>query len=180
MKMLFILLIAISLSMDAFSLALSFGTLLIDRNKKMCISSTVGLFHFFMPILGSIFGLWFISVLHTDADLLETVIFSYIAIMMFKDYKNEDRENINISFWGILIFALGVSLDSFGIGFALNLDVIDRVVSSIIFALTSSIFTFLGLCLGGKLNHLIGKYSILLGSIIMSFLAFINFCQFVL
>lgn len=178
--MLFILLIAISLSMDAFSLALSFGTLLIDNRKKMYISGTVGLFHFFMPILGSIFGLWFIKALHINADLLESVIFSYIAIMMFKDYKNDDRENINISFWGVLIFALGVSLDSFGIGFALNLGVVDRVISSVVFACTSLIFTFLGLCLGGKLNDLIGKYSILLGASIMGVLAFINFCQFVL
>ncbi len=176
--MFFIFLIAISLSMDAFSLALSFGTLLIDRGKKMYISSTVGLFHFFMPILGSIFGLWFIRALHIDADLLESVIFFYIAIMMFKDYKNDDRENINISFWGVLIFALGVSLDSFGIGFALNLDVVDRIISSIVFACTSMVFTFLGLSLGGKLNDLIGKYSILLGASIMGVLAFINFCQF--
>ncbi len=100
--------------------------------------------------------------------------------MMFKDYKNDDRENINISFWGVLIFALGVSLDSFGIGFALNLDVVDRMISSIVFACTSMVFTFLGLSLGGKLNDLIGKYSILLGAIIMGLLAFINFCQFLL
>ncbi len=178
MKLLFIFLIAVSLSMDAFSLALSFGTLPIPRYKKIHISITVGVFHFFMPILGAMFGSWFITKLCINPNLLECIIFFYIAIMMYKDYKLPEEENMDISFNGILIFALGVSLDSFGIGFALNYDIIDRLICSIIFSLISGINTFIGLYMGSKLNSLIGKYSIFLGAIIMFFLAFINFWHF--
>ena len=40
---------AIGLSMDAFSLALAYGTTKIPINKKVLLSITVGIFHFFMP-----------------------------------------------------------------------------------------------------------------------------------
>ena len=56
MKILTLFLIGISLSIDAFSMSLAYGLIGI-RKKDMFLSSLiVGLFHFFMPLLGSIIG----------------------------------------------------------------------------------------------------------------------------
>ncbi len=166
--------------MDAFSLALSFGTIKIEKTKCLLIGGVVGVFHFFMPIVGSLFGTWFTKNLHIQSDFLEGIIFFYIAILMFKDFKNNEEESIDISLLGIIIFAFGVSLDSFGVGFALNSSLSEMIKSSLVFAVTSCVFTLLGLKLGNKLNSLIGEYSILMGAIIMSILTIINFCQFLL
>ncbi len=171
-------LVAISLSMDAFSLALSFGTLPIKKKVRIIISLTVGVFHFFMPIIGTILGSMFLKAVHVEVDFLEGIIFLYIAIMMFKDYKEESHEKLDISFIGIILFALGVSLDSFGIGFAWGGNILSTMKSSFIFSIISASFTYLGLNLGGKLNDFIGEHSILVGAIIMLILAIINFCQF--
>ena len=50
------ILIGISLSMDAFSLALLYGTYGLAKNEEITLSIIVGLFHFFMPLIGLFFG----------------------------------------------------------------------------------------------------------------------------
>lgn len=180
MNYFFIILIAISLSMDAFSLALSIGTLSLPKGSFMKLSTIVGVFHFFMPLLGSLVGSLFIKYFHVDGHLLSSVIFFYIAIMMFKDFINDEVEEIDINIFGMIIFAFGVSLDSFGVGVALQRKFSNLLVSFAIFTISSFSFTYIGLKLGSLLNNLVGKYSILLGSSIMIILAIINLCQFLL
>lgn len=173
-----ILLIAISLSMDAFSLALSIGTMFHSKKVFFKLASTVGIFHYFMPILGTLIGSIFITRLHVEAHFLTSIIFFYIAIIMFKDFKESKTEEFKMSFIGILVFALGVSLDSFGVGFALNLKGVNLLLTPLVFTIASFSFTMLGLNFGKKLNNMVGVYSGLVGAIIMSILALINFCKF--
>ena len=52
MHALIILTIAISLSMDAFSLSLIYGTLNLKPRMQKLMSIMVGIFHFLMPLLG--------------------------------------------------------------------------------------------------------------------------------
>ena len=51
-----ILLIGISLSMDAFSLALIYGMQGIQAKSKINLSLIVGIYHFIMPLIGLSFG----------------------------------------------------------------------------------------------------------------------------
>lgn len=175
-----VVLIAISLSMDAFSVALSLGTLNISTKCSLLMGACVALFHFFMPIIGAILGNLFITSLHIEGHFLASIIFFYIAILMFKDFKSDEKENININFLGMVIFALGVSLDSFGVGFAMHDLSWKLIISALIFSTSSFLFTFSGLQLGKKLNSLVGRYSILIGGFIMVALAILNLCQFLL
>ena len=70
-----ILLIAISLSMDAFSLSISLSTLNIKNKNKYVFF--VGLFHFFMPILGLYLKLIFDKVYKVPSNAL------FIAVIVF-------------------------------------------------------------------------------------------------
>ena len=51
-----VILMAISLSMDAFSLSLVYGTFGIDKKNKILLSLIVGCFHFVMPLFGMFIG----------------------------------------------------------------------------------------------------------------------------
>ena len=51
-----IFLIAISLSMDAFSLSLAYGIEGINPKNKIMLSFVVGIYHFIMPLIGLIFS----------------------------------------------------------------------------------------------------------------------------
>ena len=74
------------------------------------------------------------------------------AIIMFKDFKESKTEDFKMNFICILIFALGVSLDSFGVGFALNLKGVNLLLTPLVFTIASFSFTMLGLNFGKKLN----------------------------
>ena len=50
------IIVGVSLSMDAFSLALAYGTVGLSNKNKIILSIIVGCFHFFMPLMGLIFG----------------------------------------------------------------------------------------------------------------------------
>ena len=43
--------VAVSLSMDAFSLALIYGTCNMGKRNELLLAIIVGLFHFFMPLV---------------------------------------------------------------------------------------------------------------------------------
>jgi putative Mn2+ efflux pump MntP len=131
-----------------------------------------------MPLLGSLIGFLFISAVHIDTNIIEAVIFFYISIFMFKDYKSDERTEFSISLIGYIFFALGVSLDSFGVGFALSKKILASLIDSTVFSIVSASFTFLGLEFGGVLSDIIGKKSVLIGAFGMFFLGLYNFCQF--
>jgi putative Mn2+ efflux pump MntP len=162
--------------MDAFSLALSIGTMGFSLKNAFLLSFCTGIFHFFMPIFGSILGATFINHFHINTAFLSGIIFTYIALCMLKEFKEDDEKPFVMNLTSTLIFALGVSLDSFGVGFVLQGA--NRLISPLIFSGFSFSFTFLGLELGKALNKIIGRISILLGALIMIILALLNFVNF--
>ena len=96
------ILVGISLSMDAFSLSLIYGTLNITTKNKVLISSIVGIYHFIMPLLGLSIGSFLIKYLTLfNLNFLVAIIFIIIGIELiisnYKDKKIVPLENI-ISF----------------------------------------------------------------------------------
>ena len=139
----------IGLSMDAFSLSLSLGTTLPKKNIILKSALTVGLFHFLMPLIGYFIGNAFKYKI-PNINILTFVLFLILSIEMYKT-KDEEKTNIlnNIT---ILLIAFSVSLDSFTVGIAFGLNNEYILISSIIFSIISSLFTYLGLILGKKLK----------------------------
>lgn len=178
MNLLVVTLIALSLSMDAFSLAISIGTIGFDKSKCLLLSLSVGIFHFFMPMVGSFLGTNFINHFNINSEFLSGIIFAYISLQMIKEFFLESREEFKMNFLGIILFAFGVSLDSFGVGFTMNEKIVELTNAFLIFSLFSFIFTYVGLNLGKVLKRIIGNYSILFGGIIMLLLSIINFVNF--
>ena len=87
-----VFLIAISLSMDAFSLALVYGIFGIDRKNKFILSIIVGMYHFVMPLLGMFIGELILSLFKFDTDILVSFILCFIGIQMFiSSFKNEEK-----------------------------------------------------------------------------------------
>lgn len=96
---------------------------------------------------------------------------------MLKDFKEKGKIEFNKNVVGFLFFAIGVSLDSFGVGMTFNLN-FNIVFSLIMFSICSFTFTFFGLFLGGITNKLLGKPAIIIGAVIMFILAVVNFVNF--
>lgn len=173
MKILTIFLIAISLSMDAFSLSLLYGTEGINRKDKVLLSIIVGIYHFIMPLIGLNIGSYITSRIIINTNILVGIILSIISIEMIISSFKEKEEKFLLSLPGYLLFGLSVSIDSLTTGIGLPAITNNYILSSLIFSVTSFFFTFLGLNLGNFLNQKYGKISTILGGIILLILGII-------
>jgi putative Mn2+ efflux pump MntP len=165
--------IAISLSMDAFSLALAYGTINLSKKEINILSIIVGIYHFFMPILGMFIGTFITNFIHVGENIIILVIFSLIGINMIIESRKESEQVKYMKISEKLLFGLAVSIDSFSVGIGINNISNNFIICSIIFSITSFIFTYLGLKLGKKLNQLIGKVATLIGGISLILLGII-------
>lgn len=151
--------------MDAFSVAIAYGTNRIKINQIIVFSSLIGIFHFFMPIIGSLIGLKIQKII-PNIDNIVGLVFLILAIQMFIT-RNDSPEIKKLDILSMIILALSVSIDSFtiGIGFGILKDKI--ILPAIIFSLTSSLISFIGLILGNKINNKLGNKAIYIGIIIL-------------
>jgi len=166
-----IILIGISLSMDAFSLSLIYGTYSLKKKDIFLLSGIVGIFHFFMPLMGLGFGGIISKYFLFNIDLVVGIIFGIIGIEMFISSLKNDDVNIMSGIFGFLLFGLSVSIDSFTTGIGLSLITNNYFLAAIIFMIVSSSFTYLGLNIGNKISDKLGKSATIFGGIIMIFLS---------
>lgn len=167
MEILTIIIIAISLSMDAFSLSLLYGTLNIRKKDILILSTVVGLYHFIMPQIGNLFGKILLDILPLKPNIIVFIVLFIIGLQMILETFKEEKNVKILKFKEILLFGLAVSLDSFSMGIGVKTIYKSVIVSSFLFMITSFIFTYIGLNLGKKINDIVGKISTMLGGIIL-------------
>ena len=169
------LIIGISLSMDAFSLALIYGTQSISKKNKIILSIIVGIYHFVMPLLGVFLGNIILKYLVINLSIVVSIIFLFIGIEMIISSIKDDSHDFVVSIFGFLIFGLSVSIDSFTTGIGLNVINNNYLEVSSIFCIVSGSFTYLGLILGNKLGSIFCKLSTIIGGVILIILGIIYF-----
>ena len=165
--MIIIFIIAVSLSMDAFSLSLAYGTLNLDKKNIYELSIIVGIYHFFMPLFGSLCGSKILSLIPINNNLLVFLVLSVIGIeMIIETFKNSNDVKI-MKMGELILFGLAVSVDSFSVGIGLSSISNNILIAVIVFSLVSFLFTYIGLIMGKKINSIIGKASTLIGGMVL-------------
>ena len=165
MEVFLIIIIAISLSMDAFSLSLVYGTIGIEKKQAYSLSTVVGIFHFFMPLIGLFIGNKVFSLIRINPNIIVSIVFLVIGLeMIYESFKNKETPK-KMKMIEQLSFAFAVSIDSLSLGITLNTITTNYLFAIITFSTASAIFTFLGLKLGKKIKLLIGKLATILGGL---------------
>ncbi len=172
-----IIIIAIALSMDAFSLSISIGTMNISKKTMLTTSLFVGIFHYIMPMFGIFFGKFILSVLNINSSYLIIICLIIIIILMFKELFENNEKEINFSFLSIIFFCFSVSIDSFTIGIGLNSITNNNFIAPLIFSIVSFSFTIIGLNMGKIAKKYLGKASILLSIFFLIFLVIVYLCK---
>ncbi len=165
------LLVGISLSMDAFSLSLIYGTQNIGRKNEIILTMIVGLFHFFMPLLGLSIGNFLLVYFVFNVNIVVGIIFSIIGLEMIISSIKESDVKIFLSMWGLVLFGFSVSLDSLTTGIGLKAINDNYLEVSSIFMVCSGFFTFIGLRLGNILSDKFGKLATIGGGGMLIILA---------
>lgn len=171
MNIILLFIIGISLSMDTFSLSLAYGTLSFKKRDILSLALCVSVFHFFMPIIGSIIGSSILNLIKIDENIIIFIVFLFIGInMLIESFsKKDDIKILNIR--EILAFAFAVSIDSFSVGIGLDALTNNIIVASLIFCIVSFIFTYIGLLIGKKISNIFGKLSTIIGGLTLIVLA---------
>lgn len=161
--------IAVSLSMDAFSLALAYGTLHLEKKDIFSLSFIVGVYHFFMPLLGLLLGSLFLHIVRLNPSLVVFIILSFIGLeMILESFKQEEVHILKLK--EKFLFGLAVSMDSFSVGIGLK-TITDHVfLAAFLFSICSFLFTYLGLRLGTVLSQKFGKISTRIGGVVLIFI----------
>ena len=176
-EIIILLIIAIGLSMDAFSLALGYGTIGLTTKDTFKISMLVGIFHFFMPLIGLSLGIFITTKLHINSHFIMGIVLLFIALEMIIEMIKHEEKSINLKFISLLLFALSVSLDSFSTGIGLEAITKKYYIATTIFSIISFFITYLGLILGKYINLIFGNYAKILGIILLTTIGIVNLCQ---
>lgn len=167
MEIILLVIIAVTLSMDAFSLSLAYGTIGLDKKNIILLSCIVGIYHFIMPQIGNLFGILILKIIKIEPDIIIALIFTIIGIQMIIELFKEEKETFPLKISQMILFGFAVSIDSFSVGIGLNAITNKNILASSIFSIISFLFTYVGLKTGKYINEKIGKISTLIGGIII-------------
>ena len=170
--MFLLILLGISLSMDAFSLSICIGTLNIRYKKILMLSIIVGIFHFIMPIIGMNIAHIILKYISFNPKYITTILFFLLGtFMIFDKNTNIDKITNTIS---LILFGFLVSIDSLVAGVGLDMIYSNHLLPAFTFSIFSFTFTLLGLLIGKYINKRIGNISKVFGGIILIALALQN------
>jgi len=171
MEILSLFLIAVSLSMDAFAIAVTSGILERDASlgKILKLAFFFGFFQFAMPLLGYLLG---VSVIDYIQTVDHWVAFGLLAFlggrMVLESQKEEEDAHIADPFSTktLLVMAVATSIDALAVGVSFAMAGMKNIFSS---CLCIGVVTFLlsaiGVRLGERVGELFKKGAALLGGV---------------
>lgn len=164
-----IVLMALALGMDAFSLGIGMGVRGIRLLNILKIGIITGLFHVIMPLIGLFTGHYIGTLLGSVATYAGGLLLVALGAHMI--YSSLKSDSIVVfdhrSFWSLMLFGLMVSIDSFSVGVSLGMFSTDLIVTVLLFGLFGGGMSIAGLLLGRKVSYWVGEYGETLGGLIL-------------
>jgi manganese efflux pump family protein len=168
-----IIIMAFALGMDAFSISLGMGMYRLRFKQMLNIGLTVGVFHILMPLLGMIAGRFLSEKFDAVASYIGGGLLLILGIqMIWSSLRKESESLITPVGFGLLLFALSVSLDSFSVGLTLGIYGARTLLVLICFGVGAMLLSWLGLIIGRRVQGWLGQYSEVLGGAILLFFSF--------
>ncbi|MFU1719810.1 manganese efflux pump MntP family protein [Bacillus velezensis] len=159
---------AFALGTDAFSVGLGMGMIQLKKKQIFHIGVVIGLFHVMMPLVGMAAGHLLSGFLGMLAVYIGGSLLFILGVqMIIAAFKQSDGPLISPAGSGLLLFAIGVSLDSFSVGLSLGMNGSNPFLAVTLFGVFSTVLTWAGLLAGRKVQSWLGSYSEALGGAIL-------------
>jgi len=168
-QLLTVLVIAVALGMDAFSLGIGIGLRGIRKLDILKLSFVIALFHVLMPLAGMYAGQYVSTLLGDVATKAGGALLLLLGgHMIYSSLRGEGTRSFDHrTFWGMLVFALSVSIDSFSVGVSLGMFATDILLTVLLFGLFGGLMSILGLLLGQRVSRGLGEYGEACGGVIL-------------
>lgn len=177
MSLLAIFMLAIGLSMDAFSVAICKGLSMkkITVAKMLVVGTWFGLFQAMMPLIGYYLGSAFSSAIVKIDHWIAFVLLSFIGINMIKEALEKEvetpgdknTETENLSFKEMFILAVATSIDALACGITFAFLKVDIWVAVSLIGATTFVFGFCGVKIGNVFGVKYKSKAELAGGIIL-------------
>lgn len=170
-EILTLILMATALGMDAFSIGLGMGMYKLCLKRIFLIGLIVGFFHVWMPLIGIVTGKFLTTAFGVIAGYIGGGLLVILGLqMLFSSFRTKENHVISPLGWGVILFAISVSLDSFSVGMTLGIFGARTAVALICFGVVAATLTWSGLLIAKKAQRVLGAYSEALGgSILLTF-----------
>ena len=141
-----IIIMAFALGMDAFSISLGMGMYRLRFKQMLNIGLIVGIFHILMPLLGMIAGRFLSEKFDAVASYIGGGLLLILGVqMIWSSLRKESESLITPVGFGLLLFALSVSLDSFSVGLTLGIYGARTLLVLICFGAGAMLLSWLGI-----------------------------------
>lgn len=167
-----ILLLAVALGVDAFSVAIGIGA---SNNKKswmpvLRLSLSFGFFQSAMPVAG-----WFAGVTVVDiiADYDHWIAFGLLAFIGGKmiwegcEEESEMEKDDQTRGWPLLMLSIATSIDALAVGFSLSLLKASILFPSVVIGVVCFCMTAVGMIFGKVLAKLFGRKVEIFGGLVL-------------
>src|SRR5512135_928054 len=121
-----ILLIALSMSMDAFAVCLGAGTQprTTGRRPVFRLAFHFGLFQFFMPVIGWFAGTTIVRYISAYDHWVAFGLLAFVGIRMIRsgfELTSSEQKNDPSRGWTLVLLAFATSIDALAVGFSLGM-----------------------------------------------------------
>ena len=173
MDLLYVLFIAFSLGIDAFSVALGAGAYLVktDKRQRFRLSFHFGLFQFIMPLIGWFAGSQISNLINHWDHWVVLILLSMVGGKMIYDAcQATDDESVTVDItkgYKLIALSIATSIDALAVGFSMALINTDIIIPSVIIGIVAAIMTLVGMLIGEKASYRYGKKAEIFGGIVL-------------
>ena len=169
-----LLLIAVGLGADAFSVALAVGTTGARPRRTFRLSLHFGLFQFFMPILGWQAGRRILPHIaawdHWVAFGILAAIGIHMLVHSFRPGAKRPQGDPTRG-WRLLLLSLATSIDALGVGIGLGVMGATLILPCVVIGVVAGLMTWVGMRLGDRVSRRFGRRAEVAGGILLIGLA---------
>jgi putative Mn2+ efflux pump MntP len=166
-----ILLLAISMAIDAFAVSLAAGALPGRHGPREAfrLAFHFGLFQFLMPVVGWLAGASIEPLIRNLDHWLAFGLLTFVgARMIYSAWQSEQSLPADPSRgWTLVVLSIAVSLDALAVGLSLGLVGISVGYPALLIGLTTGLLSLLGLRLGISTGRNLGKPAQLIGGLVL-------------
>jgi len=167
-----VLLIALSMAMDAFAVCLGAGTQQQTSGARPTfrLSFHFGLFQFLMPVVGWFAGTTIVRYIAAYDHWVAFALLAFVGIRMIRsgfDNSSESYKNDPSRGWSLVMLSIATSIDALAIGLSLAIIGVTIWYPAVVIGVVTGLVSWLGLRLGNALGGKFGKRMEIAGGIVL-------------
>jgi putative Mn2+ efflux pump MntP len=167
-----ILLLALSMSMDAFAVCLGAGAQVRTAGPRPIfrLAFHFGLFQFLMPVIGWFAGTTIVRYISAYDHWVAFGLLVFVGIRMIRSGLEGgvgEQRNDPSRGWRLVLLAFATSIDALAVGFSLGLVGMTIWYPAVVIGVVTGLVSWMGIYLGNRLGQKLGNRMEIIGGIVL-------------